>query len=121
MGAGKYAIVLLVLSAVFANSLPMEAVDVRLADQFLEMLAQGIEPPEDTPDPVAFARRLGFDPDPWQAEMLRSDASRVLLNCSRQSGKSTTTAVLALYTPLSFAPAKKTTLVHGQAAPAAVC
>jgi hypothetical protein len=100
MGAGKYAIVLLVLSAVFANSLPMEAVDVRLADQFLEMLAQGIEPPEDTPDPVAFARRLSFDPDPWQAEMLRSDASRVLLNCSRQSGKSTTTAVLALYTAI---------------------
>jgi hypothetical protein len=74
--------------------------DVRLADQFLEMLAQGIEPPEDTPDPVAFARGLGFDPDPWQAAMLRSDAGRVLLNCSRQSGKSTTTAVLALYTAI---------------------
>jgi hypothetical protein len=74
--------------------------DVRLADQFLEMLAQGIEPPEDTPDPVTFAQGLGFAPDPWQAEMLRSDAGRVLLNCSRQSGKSTTTAVLALYTAI---------------------
>ncbi len=31
-------------------------------------------------------------PDAWQAEVLRSDAPRVLLNCSRQSGKSVTAA-----------------------------
>lgn len=53
------------------------------------------------PDPVIFARdRLGFKPDPWQADFLRSDAKRILLNCSRQSGKSTTSAVLSLYTAL---------------------
>lgn len=48
-------------------------------------------------DPVVLARRAGIEPDPWQAEVLRSPASRMLLNCSRQSGKSTITAVLALH------------------------
>jgi len=49
-------------------------------------------------DPVEFAREgLGFNPDPWQATVLRATGKRVLLNCSRQSGKSTTTAALALH------------------------
>jgi len=49
-------------------------------------------------DPVVFARYyLKFTPDPWQAEFLRSSSSRIILNCSRQSGKSTTTAILALW------------------------
>jgi hypothetical protein len=48
-------------------------------------------------DPVIFARRAGIEPDTWQADVLRSSARRVLLNCSRQSGKSTTTAVLGLH------------------------
>jgi hypothetical protein len=49
-------------------------------------------------DPAAFARdRLGFDPDPWQTEFLRSRTPRVLLNVSRQAGKSTTAAILALH------------------------
>jgi hypothetical protein len=51
-----------------------------------------------TADPVHFARQAGIDPDPWQADVLRSGAQRMLLNCSRQSGKSTTTAVLGLHT-----------------------
>jgi hypothetical protein len=52
-------------------------------------------------DAVAFASdRLGFDADPWQARLLRSTAPWVLLNCARQSGKSTTTAILALHTAL---------------------
>ena len=50
-------------------------------------------------DPVAFAQdRFGFEPDDWQAEALRSPSKRMLLNCSRQSGKSTTTAIIALHT-----------------------
>ena len=45
-------------------------------------------------DPVAFAvERLNFEPDPWQADVLRSSASRLALNCSRQAGKSTTAAI----------------------------
>jgi hypothetical protein len=52
-------------------------------------------------DCVAFAiDRLGFHPDPWQARLLRSPRKQIILNCSRQSGKSTTTAILALHTAL---------------------
>lgn len=57
-------------------------------------------------DPVIFARRAGIEPDPWQCVVLRSPARQMLLNCSRQSGKSTITACLAvhqaLYTPGSL-------------------
>jgi hypothetical protein len=49
-------------------------------------------------DPVVFAReRLGFEPDAVQAELLRSRGRRVLLNCSRQWGKSTVAAVKAVH------------------------
>lgn len=51
-------------------------------------------------DPVRFAASAGIVPDDWQADVLRSPASRLLLNCSRQSGKSTTTGVLAVWTAL---------------------
>lgn len=51
-------------------------------------------------DPVAFAEAVGIEPDPWQARLLRSKAKRVLLNCSRQSGKTSTTAILSLHTAL---------------------
>jgi hypothetical protein len=52
-------------------------------------------------DPVAFVQdRLKFKPDPWQAQLLRSPALWILLNCCRQSGKSTTTAAVALHTAL---------------------
>lgn len=49
-------------------------------------------------DPVAFSRKIGLEPDPWQAEVLRFEGKRLLLNCCRQSGKSTTTATKALHT-----------------------
>ena len=50
-------------------------------------------------DPVAFAAtRLDFAADDWQAKVLRSSGQNILLNCSRQAGKSTTTAVIALHT-----------------------
>lgn len=51
-------------------------------------------------DPALFAAAVGLDPDPWQADVLRSDAERMLLLCSRQAGKSTTAAVLALHTAI---------------------
>ncbi len=51
-------------------------------------------------DPVLLAEQVGIVPDPWQANVLRSTASRLLLNCSRQSGKSTITSILALHTAL---------------------
>jgi Terminase large subunit, T4likevirus-type, N-terminal len=52
-------------------------------------------------DPVRLASAtLGMDPDPWQRRVLRSTAPRVLLNAGRQSGKSTTVAILATHTVL---------------------
>ena len=49
-------------------------------------------------DPVRLAQRAGFQPDPWQRDVLRSPSRRQLLNACRQSGKSTTAAVLAVHT-----------------------
>ena len=52
-------------------------------------------------DAVAFAEdRLNFCPDPWQSKVMRSPAKRVLLNCSRQAGKSTATAIIGLHRAL---------------------
>jgi hypothetical protein len=51
-------------------------------------------------DRVAFTRDLGVEPDDWQQDLLRSSSSRILLNCSRQSGKSTMAAVIALHRAL---------------------
>src|SRR4051794_3777886 len=51
--------------------------------------------------PVYFAReKLGFHPDPWQETVLQWEGKRMLLNCCRQSGKSTITAILALHRAL---------------------
>jgi hypothetical protein len=51
-------------------------------------------------DRVAFARAVGIEPDRWQEDLLRSTATRVLLNCARQSGKSTVAGVLAVHAAL---------------------
>ncbi|POF61262.1 hypothetical protein CFR73_15115 [Novacetimonas maltaceti] len=52
-------------------------------------------------DPVSFAvERLGFQPDPWQSRVLRSPTNRILLNCTRQAGKTSITAILALHTAM---------------------
>jgi hypothetical protein len=51
-------------------------------------------------DRVAFARTLGLEPDGWQEDLLRSSSDRILLNCCRQSGKSTMSAVIALHRAL---------------------
>jgi Terminase large subunit, T4likevirus-type, N-terminal len=53
-------------------------------------------------DRVAFARALGLEPDPWQERLLRSGSDRVLLNCCRQSGKSTMTGLIALHRALYY-------------------
>lgn len=51
-------------------------------------------------DPAALFRAAVGAPDDWQTAMLRLPARQLILNCSRQSGKSTTTAVLALHSAL---------------------
>jgi phage terminase large subunit-like protein len=62
-------------------------------------------------DACSFAEdKLGFRPDPWQARVLRSTRRQLVLNCSRQSGKSTVTAIAALHTAL-YEPDSLTLLV----------
>src|SRR5262245_27547174 len=59
-------------------------------------------PSIDTPrDPVVFAReQVGVVLDPWQEQVVRSQVLQLLLNCARQSGKSSAAALLALHTAL---------------------
>jgi phage terminase large subunit-like protein len=61
-------------------------------------------------DRVAFAHALGLELDPWQADFVTSNGRRDLLNCSRQAGKSTAAAVLALHEAL-YTPDSVTVLV----------
>jgi hypothetical protein len=62
-------------------------------------------------DRVAFAEEaLGLELDPWQARVLTVPSKRDVLNCSRQAGKSTTAAVLALHEAL-YKPGSVTILV----------
>jgi len=51
-------------------------------------------------DPVRILTDAGMEPDSWQTGVLRSDASRLLLLASRQAGKSSVAAALALQTAL---------------------
>ncbi len=51
-------------------------------------------------DPVLLAERVGLTPDPWQRDVLRSTEQQIILNISRQAGKSTVTSLLALHTAL---------------------
>ncbi len=53
--------------------------------------------PDDT-DPVAFVRnRLRLEPDPPQIDILRCTSRQVILNCTRQWGKSTIAAAKAVH------------------------
>ena len=45
--------------------------------------------------PEEYIKTLGFSPYPWQLKVLSPHWTRMLLNCARQSGKSTVTAAIA--------------------------
>jgi hypothetical protein len=51
-------------------------------------------------DPTLLAADIGIDLDLWQRAFLYSPSKRSILCCSRQSGKSTVTAVRALHTAM---------------------
>jgi hypothetical protein len=51
-------------------------------------------------DPSYLFQAQGQTPDTWQRAVLRSRDPRLLLNCSRQAGKSSVVAALALHTAL---------------------
>jgi hypothetical protein len=61
-------------------------------------------------DPAGVLEAQGLRPDPWQRDLLRTPHRQILLNCSRQSGKSSTVAALATHTAL-FRPGSLTLLV----------
>jgi hypothetical protein len=61
-------------------------------------------------DPAVFSAAAGIVPHPWQAEVLRSREPRILLNCSRQSGKSSTVGTLAAHTAI-YRPGSLTLIV----------
>ncbi len=54
-------------------------------------------------DPSAILVARGLAPDPWQRDFLFARNRQILLNCSRQSGKSTVVSALALHAAL-FTP-----------------
>jgi len=45
-----------------------------------------------------WSRRLGWEPDEWQAKLLDSVSRQIVVNCSRQVGKSQTTAIKVAHT-----------------------
>ena len=54
-------------------------------------------------DPVLWIKDcLEFEPDTWQEKALRFTGQKMILNCCRQSGKSTTAAALALHRAIFF-------------------
>lgn len=61
-------------------------------------------------DPAELAARSGTTPDEWQSRVLRSRAPQILLNCSRQAGKSTVTSFLALH-KANYSPRSLTLLL----------
>ncbi|MFN6053789.1 MAG: terminase large subunit domain-containing protein, partial [Planctomycetia bacterium] len=53
-------------------------------------------------DPTKILHLQGISPDPWQCDLLLAPPAYTLLNCSRQVGKSTMVAALALHRALFF-------------------
>jgi Terminase large subunit, T4likevirus-type, N-terminal len=53
-----------------------------------------------TLDPVRLMIQLGLKPEGWQRRLLRSNSRRLAVICARQTGKTTTTAVLAAHSML---------------------
>ena len=66
------------------------------------IVAENSRPPE---DPVSLALAAGMELDPWQVATLRDPSPRILMNCSRQSGKSTVNSLDAVATAMSYSSA----------------
>ena len=64
----------------------------------LELLLQTVASVPDVPDACAWAEHVqGFPLDLWQASLLTAEPTDTLLNCARQTGKSTAVSLLAAY------------------------
>jgi hypothetical protein len=79
----------------------MDGMNIRDGPTIVSPVKRRIATPAEIPkelDIVRFAReRLEFDPDAMQEKVLRTESKRVLLNCTRQWGKSKIAAVKAVY------------------------
>lgn len=71
--------------------------DLRSQIELIEKLEAERQRREGRNNPVAFAKLVGINPDPWQEEVLLSKSSRIILNCCRQMGKSTVISIMALH------------------------
>ena len=76
----------------------------RLEEQVLRRLVARARPPLRLPVAELFTRAFG-SPDPWQARALASTADRMLLNVTRQGGKSSVAATLAMHAAVTVADA----------------
>jgi len=72
-------------------------IDRRLASVEAAVLGR-LAPPPPTRTPAELAAALGLELDAWQLDVLTGQWPRALLNCSRQSGKSLVSALLAAVT-----------------------
>lgn len=70
-------------------------------EQAIAVLANRVQAPPAIGSPEQLAFRLGIELDLWQRGFLRSDARQILLNASRQAGKSTLSAVIGLHEALT--------------------
>lgn len=48
-------------------------------------------------EPTELMLAAGFEPDDWQPQVMRFDGPRLLVNCARQTGKTTVTACKAVH------------------------
>jgi hypothetical protein len=55
-----------------------------------------LPPIDEHPPAIEIMTKFGLAPDPWQIEMLESKHPQMLLNCCRQSGKTTVVGMFAL-------------------------
>jgi hypothetical protein len=69
----------------------------RCLDQAVARFVAGLRPRPPLEDPRALAGRIATL-DPWQEELVGSDAQQLLMLCSRQSGKSFIAALLTVLT-----------------------
>jgi hypothetical protein len=79
----------------------MTAATLSRLERDIAALAGRFAAPEAVLSPLEVARRSGLEPDDWQRDVLESDAQQIILLCSRQSGKSTVTAILATHRAVS--------------------
>src|SRR6266705_2998549 len=80
------------------DSLPSAGSWPSWAKQTADRILKGQPTPTDLlwTDRSLVLRQAGLTPDPWQAEVLRSSSSRILMLASRQTGKSLVAGALAL-------------------------